>query len=178
MRRRQRRPRAIQDRPYAGSVVYVVGPESGPVKIGWASHFAPRLLALRAGSPVPLAIWLTIRGDWALERELHDRFVRYRLHGEWFELGDALEAFLRLNRYRRDDQRTEREVWQSSEPLIWPGQHSMSPDPAPQRPTALPNLPAQNVRHCIGGCGRLVGRGLPFCPSCAEQLRAQFRNPT
>lgn len=67
-------------------LVYVIGPESGPVKIGYTSKSVQvRLSTLQIGSPVTLFVIATIEGPLELEKYLHRLCVDYRLHGEWFE---------------------------------------------------------------------------------------------
>lgn len=68
--------------------VYLIGSHvARPVKIGVAKNPEARVNELLTGSPVPLhLIWKT-RGGRALERGLHEYFVPYRLHGEWFDFG-------------------------------------------------------------------------------------------
>jgi hypothetical protein len=59
----------------------------GPVKIGYCAEGAleRRIGALRGACPFPLTVTRTLPGATrADERELHRRFRRSRLHGEWF----------------------------------------------------------------------------------------------
>nr|WP_272924116.1 MULTISPECIES: GIY-YIG nuclease family protein [unclassified Streptomyces] len=68
--------------------------QARPVKIGVANDVEVRVRELQIGSPVPLyLIWKT-RGGQALERDLHERFAPYRIHGEWFDFGDENPAAL------------------------------------------------------------------------------------
>lgn len=73
--------------------VYLVGTrQARPVKIGVASVVEVRIAELQTGSPLPLyLIWKT-RGGQSLERDLHQRFAPYRIHGEWFDFGDENPA--------------------------------------------------------------------------------------
>lgn len=73
--------------------VYLIGSQQArPVKIGVARDVGSRLAELQTGSPLPLyLIWKT-RGGGALERDLHERFSPYRIHGEWFDFGDENPA--------------------------------------------------------------------------------------
>lgn len=68
--------------------VYLIGTRHArPVKIGVASDVEARIGELQTGSPLPLyLIWKT-RGGQSLERDLHERFAPYRIHGEWFDFG-------------------------------------------------------------------------------------------
>lgn len=73
--------------------VYLVGShQARPVKIGVAKDAEARVVELQTGSPLPLhLIWKT-RGGGSLERDLHERFTPYRIHGEWFDFGDENPA--------------------------------------------------------------------------------------
>lgn len=66
------------------SVVYFIGSEGGPIKIGCALNVNNRLAALQCASPVRLAILATTPGRTKVERAYHARFAAHRLHGEWF----------------------------------------------------------------------------------------------
>lgn len=65
------------------------------IKIGFTDGDpADRLKALQTGSPAPLVLLYTMRGDMDLERRLHERFASARVHGEWFRPAPALLLFL------------------------------------------------------------------------------------
>ena len=68
--------------------VYIVEAEAlDRYKIGCSAFPGPRIDALRTASPVPLRLLRVIRHPQGrrLERLLHDRYARYRIHGEWFD---------------------------------------------------------------------------------------------
>lgn len=72
-------------RPRSGGLTYFIQAGDGPVKIG-STHGDPnrRLKELQTGSSEPLRLLGTLDGaEW--ERELHERFAEWRLHGEWFD---------------------------------------------------------------------------------------------
>lgn len=69
--------------------VYVIGGGRRQVKIGYSTNMAARLAALQAASPQRLRILGTHPGTKATEAWLHERFARYRTHGEWFDLSSA-----------------------------------------------------------------------------------------
>lgn len=71
---------------------------AGPVKIGFSENPTSRLASLRTGSPQKLGIagaLLVFGRDAAsiIERQVHARFEKDRLEGEWFAIPpmDALE---------------------------------------------------------------------------------------
>jgi hypothetical protein len=66
------------------ATIYFIGPEDGPIKIGWASRLKFRLRDLELANAFPLVVWATVEGPVKLEREYHKQFKAHRLHGEWF----------------------------------------------------------------------------------------------
>lgn len=67
----------------------------GPIKIGVAKKLRTRMLALQTGCPYPLRVLSIIDpGGPKLELELHRRFARHRLHGEWFRPAEDLKGFI------------------------------------------------------------------------------------
>lgn len=77
------------------SYVYVVGFDNY-VKIGTAIDVDKRLCAIQTSVPVLLKIYAIIpHADRGRERELHRRFRKDRLGGEWFWLSSEVKAFIR-----------------------------------------------------------------------------------
>jgi hypothetical protein len=80
------------------AVVYFVGADEGPIKIGWCKNIAKRLVELQCGNPARLSVLATAPGRSHLEAEYHRRFAAHRLHGEWFERHpDILAEIARLS---------------------------------------------------------------------------------
>jgi hypothetical protein len=75
--------RVTRPQPASGTI-YFVGPEGGPIKIGFASRLEFRLKDLRTANAYPLKVHATVEGPPKLERDYHQRFAAHRLHGEWF----------------------------------------------------------------------------------------------
>lgn len=65
-------------------------------KIGFANRPMTRVSELQTGNPYELTLEYVMNGDVTLERELHAKFDKYRLKGEWFtanpEIIDYFEA--------------------------------------------------------------------------------------
>ncbi|MFJ1993110.1 GIY-YIG nuclease family protein [Streptomyces asiaticus] len=106
---------------------YLVGIEGSPlVKIGFTSG-APmkRLKSLQTGQPMTLSLLWSTPGDH--EDMLHERFAKYRVRGEWFDLtplGDpvqVVEEALRL----------------PGEGLALPGQAAAAQTGGAQKPTSV-----------------------------------------
>lgn len=78
--------------------IYFVGPEGGPIKIGFASRLHMRLKDLRSANALPLVVHASVQGPPRLERQYHKRFAEHRLHGEWFDPHpDILAEIARLS---------------------------------------------------------------------------------
>ena len=66
------------------STIYFIGPEGGPIKIGYTANLTARLRSLRLANALPISLLASVEGPTRLEREYHRRFAAHRLHGEWF----------------------------------------------------------------------------------------------
>jgi hypothetical protein len=77
--------------------VYFITTEEpdGPIKIGLSFRPERRMAEMQAHSPVKLKLIGHIPGSYPHEDFLHDRFKKYRLHGEWFS-GEILEDVEKL----------------------------------------------------------------------------------
>jgi len=75
-------------------IYFIQQGEHGPVKIGSTTNVLNRLMVLQIGNPDKLYLRASIKGCVATERELHKRFARLRLSGEWFKAVDELRDFL------------------------------------------------------------------------------------
>jgi len=85
-------PGARYDAPRPSLLVYFVGGDVGGVKIGTTRDIRKRLVDLQCGSPIPLRLLASCAGGNSVELAYHRRFAAHRLHGEWFERHDELEA--------------------------------------------------------------------------------------
>lgn len=82
-----------------GTAGWVYAISSGThIKIGRSYDPSRRLSSLQSGSVERLRLLWSEEGGAGLERFLHDRLTRYRVHGEWFDLThcDALGVITRL----------------------------------------------------------------------------------
>ena len=72
--------------PPAGHIVYFVGAEDGPVKIGFTQQpIKERLKCIQNGSPTKLRVLAALPAFRQKERLYHKLFAPIRLHGEWFQ---------------------------------------------------------------------------------------------
>jgi hypothetical protein len=70
---------------------------AGAVKIGRSNNPKRRLQMIATGSPVACSIIGVMSGDASEERDLHDRFSKYRVRREWFELSPEVKSFIAQN---------------------------------------------------------------------------------
>jgi hypothetical protein len=64
------------------------------IKIGIAADAQRRLVKLQMCCPYRLRLLAVIPGKASMEKELHQRFIADRLHGEWFRKSDALLSLI------------------------------------------------------------------------------------
>lgn len=81
--------------------VYFVAPAEGhdPIKIGFTRVPVRRLQNYICHSPFSLVLLGLAHSPLAVERELHNRFERDRLHGEWFRRSSELLSLIDKHRY-------------------------------------------------------------------------------
>jgi hypothetical protein len=79
------------------SVVYFVSYGTA-IKIGYSTNLRKRLGALQAGVPERVVLEFSCAGDMRMEKELHQRFARDRLHSEWFRYSDTIKAWIEAKR--------------------------------------------------------------------------------
>jgi hypothetical protein len=87
-----RKPKKLMEKPKAGLVYFVRA--GSAVKIGFTNNLKLRLKHIQLGSHMKIELLATIPGDENTEREIHWRFARYRIRGEWFRLKPDLKAFI------------------------------------------------------------------------------------
>jgi predicted nucleic acid-binding Zn ribbon protein len=75
-------------------VYFVRGESTGHIKIGYSTGCSSRLAQLQASAPERLVMVCTIHGDRRLEKQLHERFAKDRIHGEWFAPSAELLDFI------------------------------------------------------------------------------------
>ena len=81
--------------PFDGYVYFVSwGEKDSPVKIGWSVDPERRLQGLQVSFPYELKILGVIPGIKALEKEIHGKFRREHLRGEWFSPSGALSQLI------------------------------------------------------------------------------------
>ena len=71
--------------------VYAIGPENGPVKIGFTNNLKKRLKAIQTGNSEKIEVFYSEQFDskkdmMEAERILHHTLSHRRLKGEWFDI--------------------------------------------------------------------------------------------
>jgi excisionase family DNA binding protein len=72
-------------------LVYFIGADHGPVKIGKAMNPEGRLRDLQCGYPYELKVLAITDGSTGVEQGYHRKFAHCRLNGEWFERTAEIE---------------------------------------------------------------------------------------
>lgn len=70
-----------------GFIYLIRAAGSRPVKIGYSAAVDERIKNLQKSNPNQLELLWHTPGDLDLERTLHAKFHKYRIHGEWFDFG-------------------------------------------------------------------------------------------
>lgn len=79
------------------SVYFITCRAVNMVKIGYAenaSHVKARLIGLRTGCPLDLALEMVVPGGMAEEKALHELLKADRVRGEWFTITDTIERLI------------------------------------------------------------------------------------
>lgn len=76
------------------SVYFITCREIGMVKIGCARNPFVRLATLQTAFPLELKIEAHLKGSYALEKEMHERFAKERVRGEWFRITPEIDLLL------------------------------------------------------------------------------------
>jgi len=77
------------------SIIYFLKAEdTDRIKIGYSKNVRNRLRSLKSESPVKLRLVTYIKGDIEKESEIHSRFERYRIGGEWFKFEGELKDYI------------------------------------------------------------------------------------
>lgn len=128
--------------------VYFLRPigQPGPIKVGHSVHPVSRLNAFQTWSPVLLEIVSQVEAEQTMERQIHDRFGKWSLHGEWFH---PVEELISLAEGVRDGKKIEDLVDLS----IKTG-----------RPRRRPN-PKSPLARIVGGFKNRVGRAQQYATS-------------
>ena len=75
-------------------VYFIRNTVTSAIKIGFATYPTWRLKQLQTATPDRLELVGAVAGSKSYEAELHRRFSRHRLGGEWFSKNDELDRFI------------------------------------------------------------------------------------
>lgn len=75
-------------------IYFILAPELGRIKIGFAKQPWSRLSKLQTDCPCDVRLVAFIDGDVVAEKALHARFADQRLRGEWFTYSGAVQEYI------------------------------------------------------------------------------------
>jgi hypothetical protein len=81
------------------AVYFIQAERGGPIKIGYAVDELKRFHNIQTSHHETLVLRHAIIGDLETEREIHERFRKDRLRGEWFHPSPELVKFARAYGY-------------------------------------------------------------------------------
>jgi hypothetical protein len=87
--------------PNDGYVYFIRAGVDGPIKIGYSKHkdAESRLTTAQVYNPVQLTLLSIVSGGRHKERELHQKFDGYCIHGEWFSPCEELSTLIKSLKY-------------------------------------------------------------------------------
>jgi hypothetical protein len=91
---RPRNDGTMRETARPGHIYFLQNGRRKLVKIGFSSDHTTRIGGIQSMIPDKLKLIGTVPGSRTLEAELHKRFAKYRVHGEWFSVEGALAAYL------------------------------------------------------------------------------------
>lgn len=86
-----------EDEPESPTYIYFIQAASGPIKVGFSQFPKTRFGALQSGHYEELTLLGVMVGTLAKEQQLHKRFARRRIRGEWFQPTKPLLKFIDKN---------------------------------------------------------------------------------
>lgn len=145
--------------------------EEGPIKIGYAGRSVlARLKECQVGIPYELRVRGVIaKGDRSLEQQLHGKFERHWIRGEWFIPHDDLLAYVKRHakpfrpaKKKRADPSLSLNLIMLSLPTAVPGDHR--PDPMMDALRVLGSMPMESFHQFQASHSALLssyGFGVP-----------------
>lgn len=91
------RPRSdgsLSERSRPGFIYFLQNGRRKIIKIGFTRDHGGRFASLQMANPDELKVLATIRGTRLLEAELHKRFAKFTVRGEWFRLEGDLAKYV------------------------------------------------------------------------------------
>jgi hypothetical protein len=86
--------RNVKDSNAKTGFIYFLKAENGFIKIGISGNVEERMNELISNSPVKVELLKTVEGNQKMEKELHEKFKKYRNHGEWFKSSETLMKYI------------------------------------------------------------------------------------
>lgn len=86
---------------YHTVIYFIQRDDMGAIKIGRSIDPLKRLRELQTASPIKLTLLGMMDSEDSTETELHNRFKRLRIMGEWFDPGKALLRYIKRYSQKR-----------------------------------------------------------------------------
>ena len=107
---------------FISMIYFIQNTETKHIKIGYSNNVRKRLSEIQTTSPYELAILTICEGGIEVEKELHDKFNKSYIRGEWFSPSEELithinnfppylnKEYIGLRKLRRNKKMTMEEV--------------------------------------------------------------------
>lgn len=81
---------------HRGYIYFLLAENADAVKIGYTRQksMKTRMRYFYTYSPYSVDLLLIMPGSMIQERDIHKRFVKDKIHGEWFRYSDELKAYI------------------------------------------------------------------------------------
>jgi len=83
-------------------MIYFIG-NNEQIKIGYSKKVKNRISSIKTACPFELTLSLIISGDKTKEKELHSKFNKDRVKGEWFTLSEDIRQYISENQINNID---------------------------------------------------------------------------
>lgn len=111
------RAKARKDGTIPNYIYFIGDTKANMVKIGISTTPEKRLSSLQTSTPNRLVFLAITEGNEKKEKELHQRFKRYRKSGEWFELSDEIQQMINALNTELEQEHIPSELEPDPEPL-------------------------------------------------------------
>lgn len=91
---RPRNDGRMSERSQQGHIYFLQNGRRKLVKIGFSGDHISRIDSLQSATPDKLKLLATLPGSRTLEAELHKRFAKYHVQGEWFSVEGELAKYI------------------------------------------------------------------------------------
>ena len=76
-------------------IYFIQQGDDGPIKIGYSTDVTERIRRMRTCSPYEIYIRLVISGNLDFEKNIHKKFKKYKMRGEWFQNTKEIREYIK-----------------------------------------------------------------------------------